>query len=251
MVAKTVPIEYAKRVCNMIGILGLRGITVIESSGDTGAGVTCKSNDGKNTTRFNPQFPATCPYLTSVGGTQFGTPSDTQAEIAWIASSGGFSDYFRRPRFQDTAVNDYISHASLQTKKYFGAYCNPQGRGFPDVAAHSFYPGLFEVFVNGILTPSGGTSASAPVFAAVIALLNDARMRVGKHRLGFLNPLLYNAGSAGFNDIFEGFSKGCNGIDPHSGDMIAGAGVIDDVKCKLPYFTSVVARPNPGCRECD
>lgn len=88
---QTVPQSYATRVCNMIGMLGLRGISVLESSGDTGVGAPCKSNDGKNTTQFTPQFPGTCPYVTSVGGTQAVTP-----EVAWVDGSGGFSNYFSR-----------------------------------------------------------------------------------------------------------------------------------------------------------
>ena len=76
----------------MIGQLGLRGISVLESSGDTGVGAACLSNDGKKTPQFTPQFPGTCPYITAVGGTQAIEP-----EIAWVAGSGGFSYYFAQP----------------------------------------------------------------------------------------------------------------------------------------------------------
>lgn len=58
---QTVPPDYAKRVCNLIGMMGLRGITVLESSGDTGTGAPCISNDGKNHAEFTPAFPGTCP----------------------------------------------------------------------------------------------------------------------------------------------------------------------------------------------
>lgn len=58
---QSVPPDYAKRVCDLIGIMGLRGITVLESSGDTGTGAPCISNDGKNHTEFTPAFPGTCP----------------------------------------------------------------------------------------------------------------------------------------------------------------------------------------------
>jgi tripeptidyl-peptidase I len=58
---QSVPPDYATRVCDMIGMMGLRGITVIESSGDTGTGAPCISNDGKNHTEFTPAFPGTCP----------------------------------------------------------------------------------------------------------------------------------------------------------------------------------------------
>lgn len=58
---QTVPLDYAKRVCDLIGMMGLRGISVLESSGDTGTGAPCMSNDGKNHTEFTPAFPGTCP----------------------------------------------------------------------------------------------------------------------------------------------------------------------------------------------
>jgi tripeptidyl-peptidase-1 len=53
---QTVPQSYAVRVCNLIGLLGLRGITVIESSGDEGVGASCLSSDG-SAPQFNPIFP--------------------------------------------------------------------------------------------------------------------------------------------------------------------------------------------------
>jgi tripeptidyl-peptidase-1 len=69
---QTVPLSYATRVCNEIATLGARGMTIFFSSGDSGVGVDgdCVSNDGKNTPRFLPAFPATCPYVTSVGATE-------------------------------------------------------------------------------------------------------------------------------------------------------------------------------------
>ena len=50
----------------MFAQLGARGVSVIFSSGDGGVGTACLSNDGKNTTEFQPQFPAACPFVTSV-----------------------------------------------------------------------------------------------------------------------------------------------------------------------------------------
>jgi tripeptidyl-peptidase I len=97
---QTVPRRYAERVCTSIALMGLRGITVFESSGDTGVGSYCKSNDGTNRDRFLPQFPATCPWITAVGGTESALP-----EIAWKDSSGGFSDYFSRPDYQNDHVD--------------------------------------------------------------------------------------------------------------------------------------------------
>lgn len=54
-----------------------------------------------------------------------------------------------------------------------------------------------------------GTSASAPTFAAIVALLNDAMLAAGRPPLGFLNPLLYLKGAAGLNDITAGNAPGC------------------------------------------
>ncbi|KAL9080903.1 MAG: hypothetical protein Q9157_000403 [Trypethelium eluteriae] len=158
---QTVPENYAVRVCNLIGMLGLRGISVLESSGDEGA-----------------------------------------------------------------AVSNYLTNfVSDSTKQYYGQYVNFTGRGFPDVAAHSVDPDYI-VFQGGAITPSGGTSAAAPVTASIIALLNDARLRAGKPTLGFLNPLIYGGGYKAFTDITSGQSDGCNGNDTQNGEVIPGAGVI-------------------------
>lgn len=218
---QTVPEKYAVRVCNMIGQLGLRGITVLESSGDTGVGAPCQSNDGNKTPQFTPQFPGTCPYITAVGGTQSISP-----EIAWSAGSGGFSNYFAQPDYQASAVSTYLNnYIDPATREYFTAFTNFTNRGFPDVSAHSVEPD-YAVVVNGNPALSGGTSAAAPVFASVIALLNDARFRAGKPALGFLNPWLYATGFTGLTDITLGGSVGCNGINGQTGRPIVGGSII-------------------------
>lgn len=66
---QSVPAPYTNATCSLFAQLGARGVSVLFSSGDTGPGSACQSNDGKNTTRLLPIFPAACPYLTSVGGT--------------------------------------------------------------------------------------------------------------------------------------------------------------------------------------
>lgn len=134
----TVPVKYAQRVCNLIGIMGLRGRTILESSGDEGVGAVCRSNVGSMAPQFTPQFPGTCPYVTAVGGTQFYNP-----EWAWNASSGGFSFYFAQPWYQKAAVNTYLNqYINPVAKQYYASnnYTNFAGRGFPDISAHSLYP---------------------------------------------------------------------------------------------------------------
>ncbi|PSR79780.1 peptidase S8/S53 domain-containing protein [Coniella lustricola] len=207
----SVPYDYAVLTCNLIGQLGLRGITVFESSGDLGVGAGCLAPDN-NTVEFNAIFPATCPYLTSVGGTINLTP-----EIAWDGSSGGFSNYFAQPSWQTAAVDAYIKdHVSNSTLAYYGQYTNFSGRGFPDVAAHSVTPD-YEIVYGGILEGSGGTSAAAPLWAGIVGLLNDARLRAGKSTLGWLNPLIYAHGAEVLTDITAGYSIGCLGYNTQTG----------------------------------
>jgi tripeptidyl-peptidase I len=202
---QSVPPEYARRVCDLIGELGARGVSVIFSSGDTGVGSACQTNDGKNTTRFLPIFPAACPYVTSVGGTYH-----IQPEEAIYFSSGGFSDLWPRPSYQEEAVSNYLKKLG---NRWQGLY-NPAGRGFPDVAAQG---SRFRVVDKGAEISVGGTSASAPTFAAIVALLNNARAAAGKPSLGFLNPWIYSQGYKGLNDITKGGSSGCTGRDMYSG----------------------------------
>ncbi|KLJ05472.1 hypothetical protein EMPG_11051 [Blastomyces silverae] len=212
---RSVPERYANSTCNLFAQLGARGVSVLFASGDYGPGSSCQSNDGKNTTRFDPVFPAACPFLTSVGGTQGANP-----ESAIYFSSGGFSDRYSRPAYQDEAVSAYLAQLG---NKWEGLY-NPAGRGFPDVAAQS---AQFQIIDHGRPIYASGTSASAPVFAAVVANLNSIRLAQGKPVLGFLNPLLYSLKGVGLNDIVEGHSEGCTGMSSQTGldaTYIPGAG---------------------------
>lgn len=91
---QTVPFDYATQVCNLFAQLGARGASIMFSSGDDGVGAgDCRNNDGTRTVRFQPNFPASCPFVTTVGGTIRVNP-----EVAVSFSGGGFSNYFARPR---------------------------------------------------------------------------------------------------------------------------------------------------------
>lgn len=114
------------------------------------------------------------------------------------------------PKKQDGAIKGYLQKLGDQWK---GLY-NPEGRGFPDVAAQGQG---FRVINKGRSISVGGTSASAPVFASIIALLNNARFASGKPALGFLNPWIYEVGYEGLNDIVDGGSTGCTGRSIYSG----------------------------------
>jgi tripeptidyl-peptidase-1 len=77
---------------------------------------------------FIPAFPASCPWVTTVGGTQGFEP---EVAVQRFGSGAGFSNYFRAPLYQKETVNDYID--SLDGL-YDGLY-NKSGRAYPDVAA--------------------------------------------------------------------------------------------------------------------
>ncbi|EPQ59186.1 subtilisin-like protein [Gloeophyllum trabeum ATCC 11539] len=202
---QTVPESYAQRVCASFAQLGARGVSLMFSSGDGGVGdgdpdpatQTCYTNDGRNVTRFIPGFPASCPYVTAVGGTTY------VPEVAVFFSGGGFSIYFAQPSYQTAAVASYL--AKLAPGTYQGLY-NPYGRAIPDVSAQANY---FLVWNAGEPIYVGGTSASSPTFTGFVSLLNDALISAGRPPLGFLNPFLYSRGVAGLTDITAGNNPGC------------------------------------------
>ncbi|KZT01406.1 tripeptidyl peptidase A [Laetiporus sulphureus 93-53] len=226
---QTVPYSYANRVCAGFAQLGARGVSIMFSSGDGGVGdgdadpatQECYTNDGTNTTRFIPGFPASCPYVTAVGATT------SIPEVAAFFSGGGFSNYFARPAWQDEAVTKYLD--GLPAGVYEGLY-NPDGRAFPDVSAQSEN---FEIFWEEASVLVAGTSCSSPTFAGFISLLNDARIADGLSSLGFLNPLIYTLSAtnkSAFNDITVGNNPGCGteGFNATVGwDAVTGWGTPD------------------------
>lgn len=205
---QTVPLSYAQAVCEGFAQLGLRGVSLIFSSGDSGVGAndTCQSNDGKNTTMFLPAFPASCPYITAVGGTR-GFPETVAYDPRnGFASGSGFSNYFAQPTYQkDSGVVD--NYVKSLNGRFDGLY-NASGRAYPDVAAQGY---RYIVISNGSVVTLDGTSCAAPTIASIISLVNDALLAAGQKPLGFLNPWLYTgAGEKAFTDIINGSSIGCN-----------------------------------------
>ncbi|KAI1795098.1 tripeptidyl peptidase A [Ganoderma leucocontextum] len=231
---QTVPQNFAKRVCSEFAQLGVRGTSLMFSSGDGGVGdgeedpalQECFTNDGRNATRFIPLFPPSCPFVTAVGGT-IHIP-----ETAVFFSGGGFSDLFPRPAYQTAAVTKFLDKLAPGT--YKGLF-NPNGRAIPDVAAQA---DNFRIFFAGTPGLIGGTSAAAPTFAGFVSLLNSARLSNGLSPLGFLNPLVYaiqEFAPDAFNDITVGNNPGCGtpGFNATQGwDAVTGVGTPNFGKLK-------------------
>ncbi|KAF9063695.1 family S53 protease [Rhodocollybia butyracea] len=155
--------------------------------------------------------------VTSVGATRLNASSESAA----LFSSGGFSNFFPTPSYQSSDVSAYLS--TLGTA--FSGLYNASGRGFPDVSAQGW---AVDVIWEGELIQQYGTSCSTPIFASIIALINDRLLAAGNPVLGFLNPFLY-ANPSAFFDITSGQNIGCDsnvdGFSASTGwDAISGLG---------------------------
>ncbi|KAI0093145.1 subtilisin-like protein [Irpex rosettiformis] len=207
---------YTARQCAEYAKLGLMGVTVLYSSGDQGVGGggdLCLLPNGTqsfNGRIFNPTFPSTCPYITSVGATQVVAghkvtdPESATYEV--IFSGGGFSNRFPIPDYQKSAVQSFLTN---YPPSYPADIWNSTGtsRAFPDISANG---ANYVVAVDGQFELVFGTSASSPVLASILYAINDARLAIGKKPIGFINPTVYSDSfRSAFNDITNGTNPGC------------------------------------------
>ncbi|KAF9807920.1 hypothetical protein IEO21_08015 [Rhodonia placenta] len=225
---------YEQRQCAEYAKLGLMGTTVLYVSGDNGVSggnfqcLDSERQSSNNGTIFNPSFPSTCPYVTSVGATQINPGASVyEPESACeqvIYSGGGFSNVFAMPSYQKTAVEHYLSN---YPPPYSSAIYNTSGtsRAYPDISANG---ANYLVAIDGNFTLTYGTSCSSPVLAAFFSAINDARLGVGKGPIGFINPTIYSSAFVeAFNDITNGSNPGCNtsGFSAEPGwDPVTGVG---------------------------
>ncbi|OAQ65203.1 family S53 protease-like protein [Pochonia chlamydosporia 170] len=210
--------NYLDRICNEFMKAGSRGVSIFFSSGDFGVGGNGEQNCNQG---FYALFPASCPYITSVGSTQFSNGGEIAATFDRGGSTGGgYSWYFNAPTWQS---NDTSSYARNNLDSSYDGYYNANGRGYPDVALIGEY---YDIVINGgVESGVYGTSASSPAWASLVSLINDQRISQGKSTLGFLNPLLYSKGRSAFKDITAGNNRGCGtygfpaaqGWDPTTG----------------------------------
>jgi tripeptidyl-peptidase I len=223
--------------------LGVQGVSVLVSSGDDGvANFQARTNPKK--CGYNPSFPASSPYVTAVGATQ--GPESGSTEIACtsdaggvITTGGGFSTIFTAPDYQTDAIKGYFSTLSADQQPAAG-YATT-GRGYPDISMAGYN---YEVVIGGSTYKVSGTSASSPVVAGFVSLVNAARLASGKKPLGFLNRAIYQSGALITNDITSG-KNNCTasivccdeGFSAAAGwDPLTGFGSLDYAKFYKVFF---------------
>lgn len=206
--------------------LGTQGVTIVVSAGDQGVSgfyyqiAKLGNIDWSAYCGYGPQFPATSPYVTSVGGTQGTIEKPAQCDTSGaITTGGGFSNYYPTPSFQENQVNDYFKNVKTQPYEnsneifddnnanilLISGTFNRQGRSYPDISCWSSF---VYVVISGSIYPIAGTSVSSPVFAAMVSLTNSNNHDHGKRSMGWLNPFLYKYSSEFTNDITTGNNKG-------------------------------------------
>lgn len=180
--------------------LGARGASIIFASGDSGY------------VRIQ-KYGSSSPFVTSVGGVYGGGPFGSGAVEVDPISTGGFSSMPENP-IQDYQKDSVAAY--LKTKGERPAKLESSHRCVPDL---SIWDENYYTVENGGDQVVGGTSASAPVLAGMIGLINDHLLNKGLSPLGFLNPFLYQNEDA-FLDVTKGDNTGfaaVKGYDPASG----------------------------------
>ncbi|WP_179401484.1 S53 family peptidase [Burkholderia guangdongensis] len=194
------------------------GVTVCAASGDSG------SADGLQDGVSHVDFPASSPYVLACGGTQLDAlpGQGIRRETVWNdtaegggAGGGGISTLYDLPVWQQ----------GLEATLADGSRVPLAKRGVPDVAGDASPQTGYEVTVAGATTVMGGTSAVAPLWAALIARLNAA----GGANAGWVNPVLYGHPAA-LRDITEGSNgtyaaatgwDACTGLGSPDGAQLA------------------------------
>ncbi|WP_249011353.1 protease pro-enzyme activation domain-containing protein [Conexibacter sp. DBS9H8] len=222
------------QVRSAIGLAGLRnaeaafeeaaasGISVLAATGDTGSADCTNSNSpgGTPIPELAVNYPASSPFVTAVGGTNIHLNPANQivSQPVWnddasqpgSAGGGGFSSVFTRPRYQSGVVRE-------------------NRRAVPDVALLADIAPGYDVYcsaqsdcispLNGQLDPwqaVGGTSASTPLMAGGVALIDQLLREHRQQSLGLLNPLLYRLGETPSTaaQVFSDVTVGSNDVGP-------------------------------------
>ena len=188
-----------------------------------------------------PSWPASSPWVTAVGATRFIGQTVGGVEMATdqFGSGGGFSRLFDQAdaQWQAGATAAYLKRGTALPKFPPKGSFAPKGRGTPDVSALGEG---YQVYVAGNVKAVGGTSASAPAFAGLISLINEARFRAGKQQMGFLNPFLYQHPDA-FFDVVNGTNAIGRGTGPLDFGFAAATGWDAATGLGTPHFRKLLA----------
>jgi subtilase family serine protease len=187
-----------------------QGITIVSSTGDNGATNVADISSTRLATTPTVNFPADVPWVTAIGGTSLAHTTAGYTETAWVGSGGGKSAYFAEPAFQNA-----LPH-TIQVLL-------ANHHGLPDVAADADSFTGMAFYVNGQWMLSAGTSASTPVWAALLAIADQ----MAKHPLGFVNPGIYKLGllqhvQRDFRDITQGNNTVTHGLPGQSSLHVQG-----------------------------
>jgi kumamolisin len=242
--------SFQKQFDQVLQSAATLGVTVLVAAGDNGAAdVGPKEWDGKP----HVDFPSSSPYILSCGGTRLITNGTAiTAESVWNqnqadlnqdsfgAGGGGVSGAFPLPAYQNSA-----KVPKAPKPKGF------KGRGVPDVTGDGDPATGYNILVDGQPIQEGGTSAVAPLWSALIAIINQKL----KGRVGFINPQLYAlpAGSGAFNDITVGGNRVTYGSHKNVGydagpgwDAASGLGSPNGSKLAELLKVTTTAAPPPS-----
>lgn len=181
------------------------GVTILTASGDHGSTDAIDQQGKVLSTSPTTSFAADDPWATTVGGTSIRKNGGAYSETVWNGSGGagggGFSKFFQEPSYQQTLPSSVQSELNNR-------------RGVPDVAADADPDSAMSIYVGGQWVPIGGTSASTPMWASVVAIGDQ----LAGHPLGFINPGLYKIAQSGsYNQDFHDITSGNNSVNGVSG----------------------------------
>lgn len=192
------------------------GVTICAASGDNG------SSDGVTDGSDHVDFPASSPYALACGGTSLhASNSSITSEVVWNdgaqggSGGGGVSGFFPLPSWQ----------SGLQTTNAGGVTTPLSKRGVPDVSGDADPQTGYDVRIDGTNAVIGGTSAVAPLWAGLLARINQLNGKAA----GYIQPRLYQNPQA-FRDITQGnngdffASNGwdaCTGLGSPNGQLVA------------------------------
>jgi subtilase family serine protease len=202
--------------------MSAQGQSFFSASGDSDAfTVGAASVNGVDNTSL-ANAPASCPYITVVGGTTLttsGSKGSWVSETAWnwgldngsyVGTSGGVSSYYSLPVWQ--------TNISMSSNGGSTVY-----RNIPDVALTA--DNIFITYGNGKTETVGGTSCATPLWAALASLMNQQAASAGRPTIGFINPAIYSIGKgSGYGTCFHDITSGNNvwNESPNSYYAVAG-----------------------------